>query len=81
RDYTHPSGSDYPTRHLINADALSMMPAHTMLINSARGPVIHARHLAADIERTGRQAVLDVFEHEPEIAESLLSKLAIATPH
>ena len=25
--------------------------------------------------------VLDVFEHEPQISESLLSKLAIATPH
>ena len=74
-------GSDYPTRHLINAEALAIMPGHTMLINSARGPVIHARDLAADIERMGRKVVLDVFEHEPEIAESLLSKLAIATPH
>lgn len=81
RDYTHPSGSDYPTRHLINADALSKMPAHTMLINSARGPVIHADALEADMERNERQVVLDVFEHEPEIAKSLLSKLAIATPH
>ena len=75
------NGSDYPTRHLINAETLAMMPAHTMLINSARGPVINANDLEADIERTERQVVLDVFEHEPEIAESLLSKLAIATPH
>ena len=74
-------GSEYPTRHLINANALAMMPAHTMLINSARGPVIHANALEADIERSERQVVLDVFEHEPEIAESLLNKLAIATPH
>lgn len=74
-------GSDYPTRHLINAEALAMMPAHTMLINSARGPVIHARDLEEDIERSERQVVLDVFEHEPEVAESLLNKLAIATPH
>lgn len=73
--------SDYPTRYLINAETLAMMPAHTMLINSARGPVINANDLEADIERTERQVVLDVFEHEPEIAESLLSKLAILTPH
>ena len=75
------NGSDYPTRYLINAETLAMMPAHSMLINSARGPVINANDLEADIERTERQVVLDVFEHEPEIAERLLSKLAIATPH
>ncbi|SJN44322.1 4-phosphoerythronate dehydrogenase [Psychrobacter sp. JB385] len=75
------NGSDYPTRHLIDAEALAMMPAHTMLINSARGAVINASDLEADIERTNRQVVLDVFEHEPQIAEPLLSRLAIATPH
>lgn len=73
--------NDYPTRHLINAKTLAMMPAQTMLINSARGPVIHANDLEADIARTERQVVLDVFEHEPQVSEHLLSKLAIATPH
>ena len=73
--------SDYPTRHLINAETLALMSLHTMLINSARGPVIDATAIEADIDATERQVVLDVFEHEPQIAESLLSKLAIATPH
>ena len=81
KDNANPNGSDYPTRHLIDKNALDTMPASTLLINSARGPVINAHDLVADIERTGRQVVLDVFEHEPEIAERLLSKLAIATPH
>jgi erythronate-4-phosphate dehydrogenase len=81
KDNNNPNGSDYPTRHLIDKNALDTMPADTLLINSARGAVINAHELAADIERTGRQVVLDVFEHEPEIAERLLSKLAIATPH
>ena len=81
KDDTNPKGSDYPTRHLINAEALAMMPSDTMLINSARGPVINAQDLAANIDYTGRQVVLDVFEHEPQVADSLLSKLAIATPH
>ncbi len=75
------NGSDYPTRHLINAKTLAMMLPHTMLINSARGPVIDASDLAADIDDTGRQVVLDVFEYEPQVSETLLSKLAIATPH
>ncbi|WP_372860653.1 4-phosphoerythronate dehydrogenase [Psychrobacter sp.] len=81
KDTTNPSGSDYPTKHLIDATTLAVMPAHTLLINSARGPVINARDLEADIERTDRQVVLDVFEFEPEISVCLLSKLAIATPH
>ena len=81
KDNANPNGSDYPTRYLIDNNALDVMPADTLLINSARGPVINAHDLVADIERTGRQVVLDVFEHEPEIAEGLLSKLAIATPH
>ena len=73
--------SAYPTQHLLDADALQMMPAKTLLINSARGPVIDASALMADVERSNRQVVLDVFEHEPIVAESLLNKLAIATPH
>ena len=73
--------SDYPTRHLMNAETLTLMSPHTMLINSARGPVIDAAALEADIDATERQVVLDVFENEPQISESLLSKLAIATPH
>ncbi len=81
KDNANPNGSDYPTRYLIDNNALDAMPASTLLINSARGPVINARDLVADIELTGRQVVLDVFEHEPEIPERLLSKLAIATAH
>lgn len=73
--------SAYPTEHLIDADALQIMAADTLLINSARGPVIDEAALIADIERSNRQVVLDVFEHEPTVAECLLSKLAIATPH
>ena len=75
------NGSDYPTHHLINTKSLAMMSPHTMLINSARGPVINAAALEADISSTNRQVVLDVFEYEPQVSETLLSKLAIATPH
>ncbi|MGM8910595.1 4-phosphoerythronate dehydrogenase [Psychrobacter sp. 1U1] len=81
KDNDNPSGSDYPTGHLINKTALDAMPSKTLLINSARGPVIDAAALQADIESNERQVVLDVFEHEPQVSEQLLSKLAIATPH
>lgn len=75
------NGKGYPTQHLINASALKLMPPDTMLINSARGPIIDTVALKADINDTARQVVLDVFEHEPQIEENLLSKLTIATPH
>ena len=75
------NASDYPTEHLIDAAALQLMRPETMLINSARGPVILAAALEVDIDRTGRQVILDVFEHEPQIDESLLTKLTFATPH
>lgn len=78
---TKDQGADYPTQHLIDASALAKMPCDTLLINSARGPVIAADDLETDIGLTGRQVVLDVFEHEPQIDASLLDKLTIATPH
>ncbi|MGM8887137.1 DUF3410 domain-containing protein, partial [Psychrobacter sp. 1U2] len=81
KDNDNPSGSDYPTGHLINKTALDAMPSKTLLINSARGPVIDAAALQADIESNERQVVLDVFEHEPQVSEPFFSKLAIATPH
>ncbi len=78
---TKEQGADYPTQHLIDASALAAMPSDTLLINSARGAIVAADDLEKDIEYTGRQVVLDVFEHEPKIAESLLAQLKIATPH
>lgn len=73
--------SHYPTQHLIYSAALAQMPANTLLINTARGPVISEEDLSADIAETGRKVVLDVFEHEPIVAAVLLNQLAIATPH
>lgn len=78
---TDANSSQYPTHHLIDAKVLVTMPSQTLLINSARGPVIDAAALEADIDATSRQVVLDVFEHEPQISERLLFALTIATPH
>ena len=73
--------SDYPTYHLIDETALAKMPADTLLINSARGPVISEAALLADVVQTQRKVVLDVFEHEPIVSSQLLNHLSIATPH
>ena len=76
---TH-SGS-HPTFHLLDKNAFASMPAHTILINSARGPVVEEQALIQDIQHTGRKVVLDVFEHEPVISEQLLDLLSLVTPH
>ncbi|MCH7336936.1 4-phosphoerythronate dehydrogenase [Acinetobacter sp. NIPH 2699] len=72
---------DYPTQHLFDEAAFENMKASAILINSARGPVIKQSALMADIEKTKRLVVLDVFEFEPEISQQLLDMLALATPH
>ncbi|MDQ1210145.1 erythronate-4-phosphate dehydrogenase [Acinetobacter baylyi] len=76
---TH-SGS-HPTFHLFDQHAFASMPASTILINSARGPVIEEQALIQDIYQTGRKVVLDVFEHEPVISEQLLDVVNLVTPH
>ena len=72
---------EYPTHHLINTETLAMMKPETILINSARGPVVEEEALIQDILKTQRKVVLDVFEHEPEISQQLLDLITIVTPH
>ena len=79
---TEVEDSDYPTYHLIDKKALAKIPNSTILINSARGPVISEADLLLDFDNNPqRQVVLDVFEHEPVVTAGLLNKLSIATPH
>lgn len=72
---------DHPTYHLINAAAFNQMKAEAILINSARGAVVAEADLIADVQKTSRQVVLDVFEHEPVISEQLLNLITLVTPH
>jgi (S)-sulfolactate dehydrogenase len=72
------------TRHLIDAAAIARMPAHAVLINTARGGVVDDAALASAL-RSGRlrAAALDVFETEPLPAGSAFAGLdnVILTPH
>lgn len=72
---------DDPTYHLFNTHTLAQMAADTILINSARGPVIEEQALIADIQKNKRPVVLDVFEHEPVISRQLLDLVSLVTPH
>lgn len=72
---------EHATYHLFNAATFAQMKAETILINSARGPVIEEAALLADIAQTQRQVVLDVFEHEPVISAAVLDAVTLVTPH
>lgn len=74
------------TRGLIGAAELALLPAHALLINTARGGLVDESALA-DALRNGRLAgaALDVLSSEPPLADHPLLQLAgpqlILTPH
>ena len=61
------------TKHLIGSKELSLMQPHSVLINTARGPIIDEEALASALENDQIAGVgLDVFENEPTIHKQLL---------
>ena len=72
------------TRHLVDAAALACLPAGAVLVNAARGGVLDEAALAEAL-RAGHLAgaMLDVFEHEPLPAGSVLAGVPnlVLTPH
>jgi phosphoglycerate dehydrogenase-like enzyme len=72
------------TRHLINADRLSLMKPSAYIINVARGPIIHQQDLVRALqERRIQGAALDVFDPEPPSPDDPLLALdnVILAPH
>ncbi len=71
------------TRHLINAAAFARMKAAAYLINTSRGPVVDEAALVEALrQRQIAGAGLDVYEHEPEISEPLLTmNNVVLLPH
>jgi D-3-phosphoglycerate dehydrogenase / 2-oxoglutarate reductase len=72
------------TRHMINAGSIARMKPGTILVNTARGPLVNEADLVAAL-KAGRivGAGLDVFEIEPLAADSPLRSLpnVILTSH
>jgi len=73
---------DFPTYHLIAHEQLAACKADALIINAGRGSVIDNQALLIALdERPDLQVVLDVWEHEPRLDESLVNRVSIATPH
>jgi D-3-phosphoglycerate dehydrogenase len=73
------------TRHMIGARELGLMKEKSILINTARGPVVDS-HALVEALKNGKisGAGIDVFDNEPPLStnEPLLSqKNTVVTPH
>ncbi|QOT73920.1 D-glycerate dehydrogenase [Sphingobium fuliginis] len=71
------------THHLIDANILSVMKPHSILVNTARGPVVDEAALAHALEEgVIGAAALDVYEREPTVNPRLLrSERSVFLPH
>ncbi len=71
------------TYHLLNRDRLLLMKKDSVLINTARGPIVDEKALAELLEK-GKiwGAGFDVYENEPKIEEKLLNHpRVVLLPH
>lgn len=71
------------TRHLFSAERLARMRPQSILVNTARGPIVDEAALAQALA-TGLLAAagLDVFEREPDVHPALLAREnVVLAPH
>lgn len=71
------------TKHLMNADRLSMLKKGSIVVNIARGGVVDTAALIDELRNERLCAVLDVFEDEPLDENSPLWDMdnVMITPH
>ncbi|WP_426619550.1 4-phosphoerythronate dehydrogenase PdxB [Pseudomonas rustica] len=73
---------DGATWHLFDQQRLQQLKPGAWLINAARGPVVdNAALREVLLEREDLQAVLDVWEAEPQVDVALAELCVLATPH
>lgn len=71
------------TRHIINAETISVMKSDAILVNTGRGPLVDESALAKAMKNGHLFAAgLDVFEFEPKIHPDLIALPNVTlTPH
>jgi glyoxylate reductase len=70
------------TRALIDARRLGLLHGGACLVNTARGEIVDEEALVAELVSGRIRAGLDVFAHEPNVPEPLLSlPNVVLTPH
>jgi len=70
------------TWHLFDKNRLNQLKSGSWLINASRGPVVdNAALRQVLLQREDLQAVLDVWEGEPEVDVALAELCVLATPH
>lgn len=73
---------DQPTWHLFDHSRLQQLKPGSWLINASRGAVVdNAALREVLLEREDLQAVLDVWEGEPQVDVALADLCVLATPH
>lgn len=72
----------YPTFHLADATFFASLRHRPVIVNTSRGEVTDTEALL-DALRAGtiREAVIDTWEHEPDIDHELLQRAFLGTPH
>jgi erythronate-4-phosphate dehydrogenase len=71
----------HSTWHLFDQKHLNRLKPGTWLINASRGPVVDNAPCAGAVAREDLQAVLDVWEGEPEVDVASAELCVLATPH
>lgn len=72
------TSGDHVTDRLLDENTLSQIKRHALLVNAARGQVLHEHDL---LKQTHFDLVLDVFPNEPVISDALISRAWRISPH
>jgi erythronate-4-phosphate dehydrogenase len=72
----------WPSYHLLGCDELAQLAQNSLLINASRGAIVDNAALQQRLgEHDAPIAILDVWEHEPRVSETLLSEVRFGTAH
>ena len=72
----------YKTYHLANKEFFDALKKKPIIINTSRGEVIDTTAIMNALDkRQISDAVIDVWEHEPDINLNLLNRIFLGTPH